>query len=160
MGDRVAIMNGGELQQVASPLELYSKPVNLFVAGFIGSPPMNLLKAEPTATGVRLGNYEVSVESTVRTRLPQEVTLGVRPEALSLVGEHDGGFAVDAVVVEHIGSDAYVQGSVDLGNGVASNVIVRTPGRMHVSKGDRIHVAIDPADIHLFDTVTGVSLAG
>jgi multiple sugar transport system ATP-binding protein len=158
MGDRVAVMNGGELQQVATPLELYTRPVNLFVAGFIGSPPMNLIPADVSGSAVRIGPYEIPVEGSVHARLAEGVTVGFRPEALTVVPE--GGLGVEVSVVEHVGSDAYAQGLVDLGDGVTTNLIVRTSARHAVSKGNRINVVVDAADVHLFDTATGLRLAG
>jgi multiple sugar transport system ATP-binding protein len=152
MGDRVAVMNAGELQQVATPMELYSRPANLFVAGFIGSPQMNLLPATVTGGSVQLGGYAVPVTPATLTKLPAAVTVGVRPEAFHVVP--DGGIPVEAVVVEHLGSDSYVHGSVTLGE-ESGSLVVRVSPKSAVARGDRLQVSVEPGDIHLFDTATG-----
>jgi multiple sugar transport system ATP-binding protein len=157
MGDRVAVMNAGELQQVATPMELYSRPANLFVAGFIGSPPMNLLPATVKAGSMLLGEYGVPVPASIVAGLPKDVTVGVRPEAFQVVPE--GGLPVDVVVVEHLGSDSYVHGQVALGEGTTADLVVRVPAKVRVAKGERLRVAVEPGDIHLFDTAGGARLA-
>ncbi|OHV46692.1 sn-glycerol-3-phosphate ABC transporter ATP-binding protein UgpC [Pseudofrankia sp. BMG5.36] len=165
MGDRVAVMNEGELQQVAAPMELYRRPANLFVAGFIGSPQMNLLPATVTGGSVRLGEYALPLTAPALAKLPRDLTVGLRPEAFQVVP--DGGLLLDVVVVEHLGSDSYAHGTVTLGDGTAGegtlgegtrNLVVRVPSRQEVAKGDRLRVAVDGGDIHLFDTVTGLRL--
>ncbi|HWJ82293.1 MAG TPA: ATP-binding cassette domain-containing protein, partial [Nocardioides sp.] len=90
MGDRVAVMSGGEIQQVDTPLALYDRPANLFVAGFIGSPQMNLLEARVADGRVWLGDQEVPVDRATAGALSPAVTVGVRPEAWRLVGAGDG----------------------------------------------------------------------
>ncbi|MCQ8210113.1 sn-glycerol-3-phosphate ABC transporter ATP-binding protein, partial [Cutibacterium acnes subsp. acnes] len=86
MGDRVAVMRDGVLQQVDSPLALYDTPKNLFVAGFIGSPAMNLMEGDVVDGGVELGDYVVPVSRDVLAKVPNEtkLTLGIRPEAVTL----------------------------------------------------------------------------
>ena len=91
MGDRVAVMKLGELQQVDTPLGLYDKPVNLFVAGFIGSPQMNLLEGPAKDGRAQIGQYLVPVDPTASRRMQGNITVGVRPEAWRLVSENEGG---------------------------------------------------------------------
>jgi multiple sugar transport system ATP-binding protein len=162
MGDRVAVMNLGELMQVDTPLNLYDKPVNLFVAGFIGSPQMNLIKAHSKEGKAQIGDYLVPVDPTASKQLGEghtNITVGVRPEAWRLVSESEGGLPVDVTVVEELGADGFVYGNCDV-EGTPSNVIVRVSGRDHVTKGDRIHVTTDPQSVHVFDTDTGERLSG
>lgn len=160
MGDRVAVMNFGELQQVDTPLKLYDKPVNLFVAGFIGSPQMNLIKATSKDGKAQIGDYLVPVDPTASQQLGQHhnITVGVRPEAWRLVSESEGGLPIEVTVVEELGADGFVYGNCDV-EGTPSNVIVRVSGRDSVRKGDVIHVTTDPTSVHVFDTDTGERLS-
>ena len=109
MGDRVAVMKDGILQQVDTPLKLYDKPVNLFVAGFIGSPQMNLLEAHAKDGKAQVGEYLVPVDPTSSKQLGDQhanITVGVRPEAWRVVTEAEGGLPVRVTVVEELGADA------------------------------------------------------
>ena len=158
MGDRVAVMSAGELQQVATPLELYRHPANLFVAGFIGSPQMNLLEAKSADGHAKIGDYLVPVDPAAAKKMSGDITVGVRPEAWRLVGPQDGGLPVQVTVVEELGSDSFVYGSCDV-EGTPSTVIVRVSAKDQVAKGETIHVTTDPADVHVFDTTSGLRLS-
>jgi multiple sugar transport system ATP-binding protein len=158
MGDRVAVMSQGEIQQVDTPLNLYSRPVNLFVAGFIGSPQMNLIEAKAADGSAKIGEYLVPVDPAAAKKMSGNITVGVRPEAWRLVGPSDGGLPVKVTVVEELGSDSFVYGSCDV-EGTPSTVIVRVSAKDKVSKGDVIHVTTDPADVHVFDTESGLRLS-
>jgi ABC-type sugar transport system ATPase subunit len=137
LGDRIAVMNRGRLQQVGSPDEIYRRPCNLFVGRFVGSPAMNLLPGPVVGRGA-------------------DVIAGVRPEAMHRAGEVAGGIPLELVtdVVEPLGSDVYVHGSAG-----GEAVVARLPGNVQVSPGDRLALAIDPADLHLFDRETEGRLA-
>jgi ABC-type sugar transport system ATPase subunit len=137
LGDRIAVMNRGRLQQVGSPDEIYRRPCNLFVGRFVGSPAMNLLPGPVVGRGA-------------------DVIAGVRPEAMHRAGEVAGGIPLELVtdVVEPLGSDVYVHGSAG-----GEAVVARLPGNVQVSPGDRLALAIDPADLHLFDCETEGRLA-
>src|SRR6476619_560776 len=112
MGDRVAVMKLGILQQVDTPLNLYDKPANLFVAGFIGSPQMNLLEGVAAADGtVKVGGYAVPVAPAAEKKMSGNVTVGVRPENWRLVNSEDGGLPVTVTVVEELGADSFVYGT-------------------------------------------------
>ena len=159
MGDRVAVMKLGHLQQVDTPLRLYDKPTNLFVAGFIGSPQMNLLEGVVAADGqVSVGGYTVPVDPTAERRMSGRITVGVRPENWRIVSDDDGGLPVNVTVVEELGADSFVYGTCDV-EGVPSNVIVRVSGRHHPQKGERLYVTTDPHHVHVFDTDTGERLS-
>jgi multiple sugar transport system ATP-binding protein len=116
LGDRVAVMRAGELQQVGSPAELYSEPRNLFVAGFIGSPAMNFMPAELSGGRVKLPIGEVDVGEVAGDRADGRVVAGLRPENFedaSIIGDDLKGqrgivFEVEADLVESLGSDLYV----------------------------------------------------
>ncbi len=159
MGDRVAVMKDGEIQQVDTPLNLYDRPANLFVAGFIGSPQMNLLEGVADESGeVRLGGFLVPVDASAGSRMRGRVTVGVRPESWRLVGPGEGGLPVQVTVVEELGSDSFVYGTCDV-EGVPSTVIVRVGGRVHPHRGETLHVTTDPHHVHVFDTETGERLS-
>ncbi len=158
MGDRVAVMKLGILQQVDSPLRLYDRPANLFVAGFIGSPQMNLMDATAAGGQALIGKYLVPVDAAAASRMEGKITVGVRPEAWRVVGPEDGGLPVDVLVVEELGSDAYVYGKTSADSG-SIDVVVRVHGRNAANKGDVMHVTTDPTHVHVFNTETGERLS-
>jgi multiple sugar transport system ATP-binding protein len=159
MGDRVAVMKLGELQQVDTPLRLYDKPNNLFVAGFIGSPQMNLLEGVATDGLVSVGGYSVPVDPTAERNMHGRITVGVRPENWRLVSDGSGGLPVKVTVVEELGADSFVYGTCDV-EGVPSSVIVRVTGRQnHPQKGEMLYVTTDPHHVHVFNTDTGERLS-
>jgi multiple sugar transport system ATP-binding protein len=158
MGDRVAVMKDGYLQQVDTPLNLYDRPVNLFVAGFIGSPQMNLLSATAVDGKAKIGEYLVPVDAAAAQKMKGNVVVGVRPEAWRVVSAEEGGLPVEVTVVEELGSDAFVYGTSGV-EGTPSNVIVRVAARNSVHKGDVLHVTTDPDSVHVFDADTGERLS-
>ena len=158
MGDRVAVMKLGILQQVDTPLALYDKPANLFVAGFIGSPQMNLMEGVADQGAVRLGEYHVPVDDTAANQMQGNVTVGVRPESWRLVEKGEGGLPVKVTVVEELGADSYVYGTSGV-EGTPHDIIVRVSGRRTMGKGDEIYVTTDPNNVHVFDTESGERLS-
>jgi multiple sugar transport system ATP-binding protein len=158
MGDRVAVMKDGYLQQVDTPLALYDRPVNLFVAGFIGSPAMNLLEAQAKDGQAQIGDYLVPVDPEASRKMEGHVTVGVRPEAWRIVGNSQEGMPVRVTVVEDLGADAYVYGTSGV-EGTPNNIIIRVNGRDHVRKGETIFVTTDPKNVHVFDTASGERLS-
>ncbi len=158
MGDRVAVMKDGILQQVDTPLALYDHPANLFVAGFIGSPAMNLLNAKPGDGGAQIGDYVVPIDRTAASKMSGDITVGVRPEAWRLVTEGEGGLPVQVTVIEELGADAYLYGISDV-DGDSHQVVVRLEARRDVQKGSTVHVTTDPAKVHVFNTTTGERLS-
>jgi multiple sugar transport system ATP-binding protein len=158
MGDRVAVMHKGELQQVDTPLNLYDRPATLFVAGFIGSPQMNLLEGMAADGDVKVGGYTVPVDRTASSRMKGRVTVGVRPESWRLVTKDEGGLPVEVTVIEELGADSYVYGTSDV-EGAPSNVIVRVSKRQHASPGETIFVTTDADRVHVFDSDTGERLS-
>ncbi len=158
MGDRVAVMKDGVLQQVDTPLALYDRPTNLFVAGFIGSPAMNLLPAKSGDGEARIGEYVVPIDRGTSSKVSGDITLGVRPEAWRLVGEGEGGMPVRVTVIEELGSDAYLYGTSDI-DGTSHQIVVRLEARRDVQKGSTVHVTTDPDKVHVFDSTTGQRLS-
>lgn len=149
MGHRVAVLRDGFLQQVDRPRVLYSKPVNRFVAGFIGSPAMNLVDC-PTDHGVaQLAGHAVPVDDAVRAAigsLDGDVTVGVRPEHLRLSSD---GIPGEVVVVEELGSESFVHVHVDH-RGETLTLVVRDEGETTTARGDNVHLAFAGAT-HVFD---------
>ena len=158
MGDRVAVMLDGNLQQVDTPLGLYDRPVNLFVAGFIGSPAMNLLSATAVDGQAKIGDYLVPVDAGASKKMNGDIVVGVRPESWRVVSAEAGGLPVQVNVVEELGSDAFVYGTSGV-EGTPSSVIVRVSGRASVHKNDVLHVTTDPANVHVFDAESGLRLS-
>ena len=158
MGDRVAVMKDGILQQVDTPLNLYDSPKNLFVAGFIGSPAMNLIQAKPAEGAAKIGEYTVPVDRTASSKMQDEITVGVRPESWRLVNEEDGGLPVKVTVVEELGADAFVYGTSGV-EGTPSDIIVRIDARRNHKKGETIYVTTDPDHVHVFATQSGERLS-
>lgn len=165
MGDRVAVLRDGLLQQCASPRELYDRPANVFVAGFIGSPAMNLKDFRLKDDCVDVAGTKVPISrsaiSAVKSEGSDTVTLGFRPESLQVVGAHDGGFPVVVDLVEELGSDAYCFGTLEgcdraLG---AVDVIARVDPRTPPVKGGRVHLRIRPDEIHVFSARTGYRIS-
>jgi multiple sugar transport system ATP-binding protein len=158
MGDRVAVMKLGELQQVDTPLNLYDKPQNLFVAGFIGSPQMNLLEGVADNGAVKVGSYSVPVDPAAEKKMNGKVTVGVRPENWRIVSDGEGGLPVTVTVVEELGADSYVYGNCDV-EGTPGNIIIRTSGRAHPHRNETLFVTTDPKHVHAFDTESGERLS-
>ncbi|WP_138445427.1 ABC transporter ATP-binding protein [Sinomonas susongensis] len=157
MGDRVAVLKDGLLQQVDTPRNLYDKPQNVFVAGFIGSPAMNLLELPEVDGGVQFGGavYPVGRE-VLAGATGNTVTLGVRPEDLESTTQGDG-LAVEVDVVEELGADAYIYGHTTV-NGQTHDIVARTDGRRPPMKGDTVWVRPQQGHVHLFDTKSGERL--
>ncbi len=153
LADRIVVMNGGRMEQVGSPLELYHRPETLFVARFIGSPTMNTLPSEilPDADGgtlVRLpaGPRRLPVPAGARGK----VTLGIRPEDIALCDPLDAWFTGTLVVVEKLGSQSFGYLETDAG----LTVTVTLDRATELAPGDRVHAKGDPSAIHLFDPAT------
>ncbi len=153
MGDRVAVMQDGHLRQVDAPLSLYRRPANLFVAAFIGSPQMNLIEA-PVRDEVRIGDWAVPLSAAARAAAGDRVTIGVRPEAWRIVGAAADGLALRVAVVEELGSDAYVYGSITTGDRDV-DLVVRVGAEDAPRKNETIRIVADPEALHVFDTASG-----
>ncbi|RJQ76444.1 ABC transporter ATP-binding protein [Amycolatopsis panacis] len=158
MGDRVAVLKDGELQQCDSPRELYENPANSFVAGFIGSPAMNLATLPLTGGGVKLGDLNVPLPTAELTAARaadlSEVVFGIRPESLRLVGAGDDGFELVVELVEELGADAYLHGKVG-----DDRFVVRVDGRTPPRIGDNVRVGLrGEGETHAFDPKTTLRL--
>ncbi|MBM3556856.1 MAG: TOBE domain-containing protein, partial [Alphaproteobacteria bacterium] len=154
LGDRLIVMNGGIAEQIGSPLDVYHKPATVFVAGFIGSPAMNLVPAELSSDGATATIEGGASLPVGRAKMAgRKVTLGLRPEDL-VRADSPGAAHLDLVVdlVEPLGADTLVHGRAGE-SGPA--MTARLPGSVSLASGGKVHFSIDPARIHLFDLDTG-----
>ena len=155
MGDRVAVLKDGLLQQCATPRELFTRPVNAFVAGFIGSPAMNMMNAVADERGAVFGTMVLPLTPAQRSALTSPaVTVGVRPENLPARGE--GGLDATVVTVEELGSESYLYCTPDQHPEVS--IVSRSEGLSSIRPGDAVHLVPDHAALHLFDGATGLRL--
>ena len=158
MGDRVAVLDRGVLQQIDSPRRMYDHPNNVFVAGFIGSPAMNLLEEKLTDQGVQFGGAVLPVDRATLSDTDQStVTVGVRPEDLELVGDEQG-IAVEIDVVEELGADAFIYGRRAGSDETAKPFIARVDGRRPPAKGETVYFRPKEGHLHLFDAKSGKRL--
>ena len=164
MGDRVAILKDGVLQQVGTPKEVFRRPANAFVGGFIGSPAMNLFRLALTPDGIDLGGLSLPLPREVLRVAHEEgaadISVGIRPERFDILAREDMETpALDLVVdtVEDTGAVTYLHATAKVGQSV-EQVIVRTPERQAYGKGEHVRVAPQPHALHLFSTQTGLRL--
>jgi multiple sugar transport system ATP-binding protein len=148
LGDRVAVLGDGKLQQCDTPRALYEQPANVFVAGFIGSPAMNLCNVTCANGSVSLGGVSFSVPSGTQG----DVVVGLRPEAFDLAAD---GIPAEVEVVEEIGADSYVFAAADVGK-----LVARVETKLAPERGARIALRPRAGEAHLFDPATGGRLSG
>ncbi|WP_104107956.1 sn-glycerol-3-phosphate ABC transporter ATP-binding protein UgpC [Nocardioides sp. 616] len=181
LGDRVAVLKRGILQQLATPRELYENPGNLFVAGFIGSPPMNFLPAEVEGNSVKLpfGTVQIPADKAARAQGRGLLIAGIRPEAFedaSVVDASREGstFHAKVDVVEWLGNEAYAyipfeappevqkqlaQLEKDLdGESLRTQLVISLDGTSRIAEGDEAEIWVDTSKMHLFDPSTGENL--
>ena len=172
MGDRIAVLKDGVLQQVGTPREMYDHPANDFVAGFIGSPAMNLGQFTVKGDVATVGAAKIQLsKATLDAITPEDggkVTIGFRPESLDVVSAQDEhSIPVRLSFVEELGSDAYIYGELvgaeeseaKLGSGEdSSQIIVRVPPRTAPEPGETVYVRIRPGQEHIFSASTGKRL--
>jgi multiple sugar transport system ATP-binding protein len=182
IGDRVAVMRAGQIEQVAEPLTLYRQPANVFVASFMGEPGMTLmagrLEAEAGRTWVVLGNqrlpYPGNPSGLLRNRIDGPVTVGIRPEHVTDADEVPGSPAVlfsTVDWVENLGSHQLIGCPLDTAGITVSDtlgaetprpgravLVARLPGTSRVRRGDRIELAVAVTKLSFFDPITGAAL--
>jgi multiple sugar transport system ATP-binding protein len=180
MGDRVAVLRRGVLMQCASPAELYGRPANLFVAQFIGSPSMNVVRAtvessDDAAIVVAIGTQRISIEGPARARLAGlasrvggDIALGIRPEALGSEGTET--LDVHVEIVEMLGAEVHAHatlgapsvrstdGGVEIDTGAESLMVASLDPRRGVKVGDRLSLTVDTARLHAFDIESGAAI--
>jgi len=164
MGDRVAVLRDGRLEQVDAPQTLYDRPASLFVAAFIGSPAMNLLRGRLGGEGARcvleLGSHQVPLPDELLERRPalmrragEEVVVGIRPEALSAAGRARPTLEGEVKLVESLGSEVLAHVEVDAVS-VRGRVVARLDPTVPVAKGERLALVADPRRFHFLDPQT------
>jgi len=147
MGDRICIMNGGKVVQIGGPLDVYRDPVDTFVAGFLGSPPTNLLPGKFDADRLVIGDNGLPIE---RRDVPENVIFGIRPEDVTIGG--DGAHARGEVLaVEPLGAETIVRFRL---SGVVQDVLVRGPRTVAARVGESVPLTFDLRSAHLFDPAT------
>ncbi|MGC9220470.1 MAG: TOBE domain-containing protein, partial [Solirubrobacteraceae bacterium] len=186
MADRVAVINGGVIQQLDTPQRIYAYPANLFVATFIGSPAMNVLKAELIKRGdqvsCKIGDYvfalptgTLKVNPGIRAALETTVAVGVRPNAITVTGgQYPNGLVGEVRVAEGLGSEvlAHIEVTASrvsseaaseapdlpLGHKDASTVVASLGEESLIARGERVTLTFDSERMHFFDLQTGASL--
>lgn len=185
LGDRIAVMHGGRLQQLGKPLEVYDRPRNAFVAGFIGSPAMNFLSGTPQPTGsgdalqfrTRLGTVSVdnTQGETLQPYVGRRLQLGIRPEDVRLVGSHENEtrpnvWSMRVTIEEPVGdativhlapvtAEADPHGSRESGSPEETLLVARWAARTGVAVGDVLDVELDMSRAHFFHPETGVNVS-
>ncbi len=174
LGDRIAVLSAGRLQQIGAPQDVYDHPANVFVAGFIGSPPMNLLSGSIRDGQVSAGDLVFSRAGVADA----DVVVGIRPEGLRPVGPEDPGpgFELHVDVVEPLGDEVMVHGTVSaqdagvqiepeeatlLADAVEEDraaVTVRLEPDVRPAPGSSVHLSVDPTGVHLFDAASGLAI--
>ena len=145
LADRIVVLREGRIEQIGSPVELYKRPANLFVAGFIGSPKMNFVPASRLRKGAAAG---------LGIAPPGEAVVGVRPEHLVTCGAGDALFSATLELVENLGE--YFLAHLQTADG--GEVIVKLPDQPRQKTGQKVHLCAQAANVHCFDAGTGARL--
>ena len=158
LADRMMVLNGGRVEQIGTPLEVYSRPASTFVAGFIGSPPMNLVPVSRNAGGdtqIRVdGAKEIDAAATLGhlpmgLHLPERALMGLRPEHIEPCSADEAIAFIDVRVVEALGADAFAYGAL-----AGHPVVVRLEPHASVKAGDKLPITASAEHLHWFDPQT------
>jgi ABC-type sugar transport system ATPase subunit len=171
LGDRIAVISDGKLQQLGAPQDVYDRPANVFVAGFIGSPPMNLLRGRVRAGSATAGDLVVPAPGVS----DRDVFVGVRPESLRPAVNGMPSLDFEVAVVEPLGDEVIVHGFVGAeligvmeeadaalvaANGHRAEAVACLPPRDRPTEGSVIQLGVEPDEVHLFDAATGLAIRG
>jgi sn-glycerol 3-phosphate transport system ATP-binding protein len=149
LGDHIAVMCDGTLQQFGTPQEVYDHPANVFVAGFIGSPPMNILSGVARSGRVSAGDFVLE-----RPGVPDgDVMVGLRPQALRPASDGMPALDFKIDVVEPLGDEVVLHGTA-----AATNAVACVDSRVRPSAGSVLRLGIEPADVHVFDAASGLAI--
>ncbi len=162
MGDRIAVMNNGKIQQIASPLEIYNRPANRFVAEFIGSPPMNFLSVEIVGNNKLVHqHFELDLppvwSSSLQSIQSKSLTLGIRPQYLSLTSPGKSSIQIEVDLVEALGNETYV--FAHLAADRNATLTVSLPSDKPITVGDMLWLKVNIDKIHLFTIDDGQAIA-
>jgi multiple sugar transport system ATP-binding protein len=161
LGDRVAVMKDGVLQQCDTPRRLYEHPANAFVAGFIGSPPMNLVQGTVETAGIRLGSVVVPTSGPLPKPVGETVSVGLRPESLVL-GQPGNGVPARVTIVEELGAEAFLHAELVNGSGNGSGgggkIIARVAPNQAPAGGELIALQVEGDSMLFFDAETGAAI--
>jgi len=184
LGDRVAVLHQGRLQQVDTPKRLYDHPANIFVAAFMGSPSMNMVHATIDGSRVVFGGHSLPMPEHAPSHLHGDVVLGIRPSAFSESDDHDlPSMQVEVALVEELGSEAHLRFNVrapavtsdealaassEAGDALGPSLLLTEEGSTQFTAavdsstvatlGSRVNLAVDPQEFHFFDPTSGRSL--
>jgi len=151
LADKIVVMNAGRIEQIGSPLELYMQPVNRFVAGFIGSPKMNLLPVRGEGTRIDVPGGRLPIKGHKAATAIHEV--GVRPEHLAFADPASAHLVGRILLSEHLGSDTFAYVELE---GLEQPVLVRLTGEQPVNRGETVGLIADLPSVHLFDAAGSV----
>ncbi len=156
LADRIVVMNDGRIEQVGTPMELFNNPANTFVAGFLGSPPMNQMKGTLTETGARIGSAEIRLDEATASQAGRDVIVGIRPEHVTLEqGAETSALPIELDLVEPLGSEALLHARFG-----DDNLVFKTETQgdiRHLSGINEVH--IPSSLVKIFDAATGRALA-
>jgi sn-glycerol 3-phosphate transport system ATP-binding protein len=158
LGHRLMVLNGGNVEQLGTPIELYEKPKTMFVAGFIGSPAMNFIAGRISSGGdhiVFANGDQLALARELNGQAGRPVTVGLRPEDLHLVEDGDASHPLKVGVIEQLGADTLVHGAF---GGTGSDLTVRLRGIRQFVDGEVLALQIEPSHIHVFETESGQRL--
>ena len=151
LANKIVVLNAGRVEQIGAPLDLYNKPQNTFVAGFIGSPRMNLLKAEiaDSVGGLALsvGGQLIAIPAVDGQKPGDKVTFGARPEHIAIVGDGEGDIDAKVDLTEQLGGETYIYCTAD----GLPQLTVHRAGQLPVRPGETVHLRFDRDEMHLFD---------
>ena len=160
LANKIVVLNAGRVEQIGAPLDLYNRPQNTFVAGFIGSPRMNLLEAEIAegegGLALSAGNQRISIPSIDGLKAGDKVTFGARPEHIAIVGAGEGDIEAKVDLTEQLGGETYVYCTVD----GLPQLTVHQVGQLPVHRGETVHLRFNRDEMHLFDASGKVIVNG
>jgi len=162
LANKIVVLNAGRVEQIGAPLDLYNKPQNTFVAGFIGSPRMNLLEAEIAegegegGLALSAGGQRIAIPAIDGLKVDDKITFGARPEHIAIVGDREGDIEAKVDLTEQLGGETYVYCTVD----GLPQLTVHQVGQLPVHRGETVHLRFNRDEMHVFDASGKVIVNG